>query len=140
MAALRAQRPMPSRARGFTLVEVLVALVIVSLALGLLVRIFSSGLSNTQVAADYATATAFAESTLAAIGVATPLAAGQSEGAIDNRFRRVVAVRPYTEGEEQDDEDFRDLEAYQVTVTVLWQDGSQQRSVALTSLRVVESE
>ena len=130
--------------RGFTLIEILVSLVVLSLALGLLMRIFSSGMTNARIAEDYATATALAESLLTSVGAVGPLEARQAEGEFDGRFRWLLDVSPYEvaveEGGEGEDEEETDLAAYQVSVTVAWQAGREPRSVSLTSLRVVASE
>lgn len=62
-----------ARLRRFFLLEILVAFVIMALALGVLMRVFSGALNSTAVAEHYAEALLVAESKLAAIGVETPL-------------------------------------------------------------------
>ena len=54
---------------GFSLLEILVAFVIMALALGVLMRVFSGPLNSTAVADHYAEARLNAESKLASIGV-----------------------------------------------------------------------
>ncbi len=131
------------RQAGFTLIEILVSLVVLSLALGLLVRIFSSGLGNARLAEETAFATALAESRLAEVGLAQPLAPGLREGEVRERFRWRVEVSPYdvAEAENQDGDGAPsapgslDLAAYRVTVTVSWPSAEPRRSVTLDSLR-----
>ena len=139
----RLRTALGSRQAGFTLIEILVSLVVLSLALGLLVRIFSSGLGNARLAEETAFATALAESRLAEVGLAQPLAPGLREGEEQARFRWRVEVSPYDVAEAEDpDADSApnareplDLAAYRVTVTVSWPSADPRRSVTLDSLR-----
>ena len=136
----RLRRAFGPRQAGFTLIEILVSLVVLSLALGLLVRIFSSGLGNARLAEETAFATALAESRLAEVGLAQPLAPGLREGEVQARFRWRVEVSPYDVAEAEDpdaDTGSLDLAAYRVTVTVSWPSAGPQRSVTLDSLRTV---
>ena len=63
------RRQLAVRQSGYTLIEVLVAFMILALALTVLMRIFSGGLRNVSVSSDYAVATLIAESRLAATAV-----------------------------------------------------------------------
>ena len=62
------------RSRGYTLVEVLVAFVIMAMALTVLLRIFSGGVRNVALSSDYAKAVLIAESRLATAGIDDTLA------------------------------------------------------------------
>ena len=57
------------RSGGYTLIEVLVAFMIMAMALTVLLRIFSGGVRNIDVSSDYARAVLIAESQLAATGI-----------------------------------------------------------------------
>jgi len=123
---------------GFTLIEVLVALVILSLSLTIIFAGFSSGLQGKRAAQDYQQATLLAESKLNAEGVEGPLKEGITVGRFDNRFRWKVEVAPYAErGMEQADSVVKPvLVPFVVTVTVSWGDRSDERSVSLATLRL----
>lgn len=126
------------RARGFTLIEVLVAFAILALALGVLLQVFSGGLKNARVSQAYTTAALLAESKLAAVGAEEPLAEGQSAGRFDDRFQWRVDVRPYEEagGSSAADPDAWPVSAFEVAVTVSWDEGDEERSVSLSTLRL----
>ncbi len=126
------------RARGFTLIEVLVAFVILAVALGVLLQVFSTGLRNARVAEAYTTATLYAESMLAAVGIEEPLAAGETAGEFDDRFRWRLDVQPY-QAPDSDDETAA-WRAFQVVVTVSWGDEDDPRDVTLTTLRLAPAE
>jgi general secretion pathway protein I len=82
------------RRAGFTLLEVLVALVIASLALGVLFSGAVTGLRSAQLAADYAQAVSRARSHLAAVGIGAPFVAGTQSGDDGGGFRWRVSIKP----------------------------------------------
>jgi len=121
--------------RGFTLIEVLVAFVILALALTVLMRIFSGGLRNVALAEDYARAVLVAEAQLAAAGVSEPLEPGETNGAWQERFRwrRVIdTYQPWQDGAHAQ----LPVTAYWVTVQVDWEHAGRSRQVSLRSLRL----
>ena len=65
-----------SRSCGYTLIEVLIAMMILALSLTVIFRIFSGGLRNIGIASDYSHAVMVAESVLAATGVTEALEPG----------------------------------------------------------------
>jgi general secretion pathway protein I len=83
--------------RGFSLLEILVAFVLLALAMAVLMQIFSSSLNGATVADRYAKATMIAESKLAAAGVEDALKEGSSSGTYDDIFSWVVDVKPFSE-------------------------------------------
>lgn len=76
----RAGRLAGRAARGFSLIEVLVAFVILSLVATALFRLFSSSLNNASVAEEYSRALLVAESQLEAAAAAQPLREGNEQG------------------------------------------------------------
>jgi general secretion pathway protein I len=119
--------------RGFSLLEVLVAFVILALVLAVLMRIFSGALRNIGAAEGYSQAVAIAESKLAAIGVDAPLAEGSNAGSGNGYSWRIVVRReeagaPVLESVQPD-------ELYRVEVTVSWGEAPAARSVRFVTLR-----
>lgn len=127
--------PAKNRSRGFTLIEVLVALAVLALALGVLFQIFSTGLNNSRVAEAYAKATLLAQSKLASLGIEEPLGEGQNTGRFDEQFGWRVDVHSH-EREERPVGQVAPLEPYEVVVTVYWGETDEERSVSLTTLRL----
>jgi general secretion pathway protein I len=125
-------------AKGFTLIEVLVALVILSLSLAIIFAGFSTSLRSKRVAEDHQQATLLAESKLNSVGVERPLQEGVTVGRFDDRFRWKVEVAPYHEEEMDQTQDLEKLPLVPlvVTVTVSWGDPGDERSVSLTTLRL----
>jgi general secretion pathway protein I len=129
------RRQLAVRQSGYTLIEVLVAFMILALALTVLLRIFSGGLRNVSVSSDYAIATLIAESRLAGAGIDVPLRPGETSGTEGERFEWTVSVQDY-----QPWPGYRSaakgLDAYRVTVTVEWPHGDNTRSVGLSTVRL----
>ena len=73
----------PRAARGFSLLEVLVAFVILALVGTALFRLFSGALVNASAADDYTHAVLVAESVLAEAAAAKPLAESTNTGSAD---------------------------------------------------------
>jgi general secretion pathway protein I len=85
------------RQRGFSLLEVLVAFVILSLVATALFRLFSGALVNASAADDYTHAVLVAESALAEAAAAVPLVETTNSGAADEgRIAWTTRVAPYS--------------------------------------------
>ena len=132
MLRLEAGRRAP---RGFTLLEVLVALLIFGLVFGVLAQIFQTGLRQSATAEDVVTATLLARSRLARIGVDLPLAVGETEEEVDDGFHVRTMIRA-AELEETEVE----LVPLIVEVIVAWGSIGRERQVALTTLRLGPAE
>lgn len=128
---------MRSACRGFSLIEVLVAFVVLSLALSVLMRIFSGGTHNAALASDYSHAVLLAEAKLAAAGVETPLQEGVATGAADEKYRWQTSVRMSSApAETPGSRASIPVGLFEVEVRILWQDASKERAVVLNTLRV----
>lgn len=121
--------------KGYTLIEVLVAFMILALALTVLLRIFSSGLRNVSVASDYAQATLIAESRLATAGIDNTLAVGETGGMEQERFRWTRVVSDYEPAGDYRPV-VRGVHAYHVEVTVSWPHGDRTRRVELSTIKL----
>ena len=125
---------------GFTLVEVLVAFVILTSMMVLLLRLFSSGSELADESKKRILAALAAESRLAAVGTEIPLAVGKTSGPLEAGLSWLVEIRPYREASPAV-EDFTLVEeeepafAFEVFVTVHWNGRNGRESITLASLR-----
>jgi general secretion pathway protein I len=123
---------------GYTLIELLVAMMVLAMALVVLMRIFSTGLTAIGTSEGYVDALQLAESRLAAAGVVEPLRPGSQSGE-EGDYRWTELVESY-EPEDSSDAltrvDDWPVPAYLVTVTVAWQGAAGERSVDLSTLKL----
>lgn len=125
-----------NRQRGFTLLELLVAFVILSLTVAVLMRSFGQDLRNAALTGDYTRATLHAESVLAGAGVEQPLSGGDQSGEFKDGYRWRMTVRPYQDPNTPPPPDNSGVTAYRVVVTVSWGSQDASHSVRLQSLRL----
>jgi general secretion pathway protein I len=126
----------PRRAAGFSLLEVLAALVVAGLALAAAAGALGTGMRGHRTAADVDAAIAFAEDLLAASGVADELRPGASGGTFAGRFTWHRDIAPYADPAQGRLPEHAGPGLYRVAVTVAWQDGTASRRIALSTLRL----
>lgn len=126
---------MRNGSRGFSLLEVLVAFIILALALSVLMRIFSGGTHNAALASDYSHAVLLAETKLAAVGIETPLQEGLTAGSADERFRWQTSARMQPAAAEAPGA-LMSVGLFELEARVMWNDGGRERVVALNTLRL----
>jgi len=123
---------MRQRSAGFSLLEVVVALAVLALSLGVLFRLFGQSLSNLGRSEQYTRAVAVAEGQLAALGADPALGLRSYRKTVDDRFEVIVSVTPWEED--------RQLAAlpvrpYRVSVKVEWS-GERAGAVAVDTIRL----
>jgi general secretion pathway protein I len=121
---------------GYTLIEVLVAMTILAMSLVVLFRIFSTGLVNVGISADYARAVIVAETRLAAAGLDTGLRQGRTEGAVDERFYWFRTVEDYVPAGQPGNQELP-IAAFLVTVAVEWEHRGHTRQVILNTIQLM---
>jgi general secretion pathway protein I len=124
--------------RGFTLLEVVVALAIAALALVGLFRAGSAGLFSVDTAARAEEAVQRAQSHLAAVGRDAALVEGEFTGDDGGGYRWTVRVRPMTARQSlaQDGISSATTTLFNVEVAISWPARGGERSVMLRTLRV----
>ena len=96
-AACLQRRNHPGRdQRGFTLIEVIVAFMMLALALTLLLGTLSGAARQVRYAEDAGRAALHAQTLLDQVGIGEPLRAGRSDGELDDgRYRWSLEVAPW---------------------------------------------
>ena len=85
-------------ARGFTLLEVIIAFALLALALTLLLGSLSGAARQVRQADDSGRATLHAQSLLAQLGVGDALRPGRQQGVVEQgRYRWMLDITPYTD-------------------------------------------
>ena len=130
------------RSRGFSLLEVLVAFVILALVATALFRLFSGGLTNASAAGDWSRALMLAETRLELAASTQPLRESTDRGVEDDgRLQWEARVGPYI-GPDADPEADRTAETlpmrlYRVVVDVKFpgQNGGE-RTLSLATVKL----
>jgi general secretion pathway protein I len=142
MPAMRTPPGSRRRARGFSLIEVLAAFVILALFATSLFGLFSGALGNASAADDWSRALLVAQSRLATAAAAQPLAPGSDSGTEDDgRIRWESRVAPW-DPPEVDAELARVSEAmttrlYRIEVDVRFPGiAGGERAIALATVRL----
>ncbi len=128
----------PDRQTGFSLLEILVAFSILSLSLGVLLRIFAGGGHIAATADEYSRAILTAESMLDSLGVEQPLKPGVTQGDLPGGYHWNVNVFPYPfdqgllGGENQ-----VGFKPFWVELTIEWGDEQDPRAFNLITMRLI---
>ena len=131
------------RAAGFSLLEVLVAFVILALVGTALFQLFGGALRNASVADEYSRAALVAESRLAAAAVEnTPLREGGDQGTTDDgKYSWETKIEAYVPPGTTADQDRLAQSAavrlFRISVSVSWPGmAGAQRSISLATVRL----
>ncbi len=129
---------MRSSNRGMTLIEVLVAFVVLSITMAVILQIFSGGMRNARVSGSYSRAVFLAESRLAAAGVERPLLPGESSGQVGGNLTWRVSVSPIDDGAStgQPVLPVLPVRLYQVSARVSWSEDGRDRHIELASIKL----
>jgi len=126
------------RDAGFTLIEVVVAFVLLALVMSTGFEIFSQGLARAGMLEERSRALEVARSALADAGMEDPLKQGVAQGeAQDPRFRWTRTIMPYDESPDPNHPIQSAYSLYRVDVSVQWHGGDgKDHSLALSSLNL----
>ncbi|UEM07191.1 prepilin-type N-terminal cleavage/methylation domain-containing protein (plasmid) [Skermanella rosea] len=106
-------------APGFTLIETLVAFIILSMALLAALQAFSTSLRGISAAEGTGAAVLHARSKMDEVGITIPLVPGETGGAFADGFRWKAGIEPYPDAYPGEAGTLA-VEPYQVSVTVTW--------------------
>jgi general secretion pathway protein I len=123
--------------KGFTLVEVVAAIAILALALGVLLEMIGNGIRGTVQSARMIQAGSLARALLAQLGTEIPIREWQGTGEFPGGFRWHVKLQNF--GDAGDRQQWP-MNAYRVSIAVNWDDGARERSFTLATLRLSPKE
>jgi general secretion pathway protein I len=124
--------------RGFSLLEMIIAFSILAVSLGILMKIFSSGITTAKTADDYTNAVQIANNLIAKTGVETPLKISEEIGVENDFYHWRVRVNPKTFVSPELDLRSLPVEVFNVNVMVWWGDNvkTDDRVLELNTLKL----
>ncbi len=112
---------------GFSLIEMIVAMVILSLSLGMLYQAAAGATRNVRIDERYSYAALLAQSLLAEHSLLPAAGAGGGGEVEDYRWRLASTLLPAEEGAEP-------IPLHLLTATIEWSDGGNTRQVELVTV------
>ncbi len=122
--------------KGFTLIETLVAVMVLAISLVVVMQLFSGGLKSNQLTGDYLYGIFHAKEKMEEVLLSNSLTAGSSSGEFDDGYRWIVVVDPVAVEEEV--EDRMPFDAFHVKVNISWKHGAGDRHFEITTLALAQ--
>ena len=128
--------------KGFTLIEIVVALAILAIGLTVTLEGFAGGLRSARMSEEYTKATWHGQTKMEEMLMAQELTEGVTEGTFDSQFSWKSEVKKATPslGQDENTQTRVPVDLYQITVTVTWPWGPGKKNLELESLRTYKSE
>jgi general secretion pathway protein I len=128
--------------KGFTLIEVLVAVVLLGIGLTIILELFSGGLRSVRLSEEYTRAVWYGREKMEEMLVSRELSEGVTEGTFDPSYSWKIEVKKSNPliGQGEEGTTTLPIELYQIIVTVTWPSGARQRSLEIESLRTFKGE
>ncbi len=127
------------RDRGFTLIEIVVALAVLGVGLIVIIELFSGGLRLGRVSQEYTQAVAYGRLKMEDISLSREMKEGLEEGEFDKKFRwrlevKKVDILPIEEGTDL----ALPVDLYEIKLHVIWQSGTKERAALIESMKAIQ--
>lgn len=124
--------------KGFTLLEVLTAMMILSISIVVIFQLFSGGLRSAELSDRYTRAIFHARAKMEAALLAERLMEGETEGIVEEGYRWRLSITPM-ESEEDSGVLSKSLQTlFQVAVDIIWMDGERERTFTIRTLHMAK--
>ena len=135
-----------SSSKGFTLLEILLAIAILGVAVTVIMQQFSAGLRIARASRAYTAATIHAKQILEEYLLDEEMEEGEASGTFDDGYGWTVSIEAYEdymegEGATEEDQDLYEhlpLKMFRVGSVVSWMEGDRENRVALATLKTVK--
>jgi general secretion pathway protein I len=123
---------------GFTLLEVLTAMMILTISIVVIFELFSGGLRSASLSNKYTRAIFYARAKMEATLLADTLMEGETEGIVEEDYRWRLSIVPL-ESEEDSGILKRSVETlFRLTVDIMWSDGEKERTFTIRTLHMAK--
>jgi general secretion pathway protein I len=121
-------------ARGFSLLEVIAATLLLAIAFAALLKVAGGSIELTRNADDHSQAALWARSLLDTVDITTPLQPGHTEGRFDANYRWRLVVTPWSPSPAGQNVPMRVMK---LDLDVMWGSRLRERSAHFSTLRVL---
>lgn len=125
------------RQRGFSLLEVIAAMLLLAIAFGALMKVAGGSIALTRNADDHSQAALWARSLLDTVDLTAPLQAGTTQGRFDDSYRWRLVVSPWNPPGASPDAQVR---LFKLDLDVMWGPRLRERSAHFSTLRAMGPE
>lgn len=126
----------PHSTHGFSLLEVVAAILLLAIAFTALMRVAGGSIGLTNNASDYTRAALWARSLLDTVDAEGPLRPGRTEGQFDRQYRWRLTVAPWRPVDADPQQPPSPLQVVKLDLDVLWGQGRSERSAHFSTLRM----
>ncbi len=125
---------------GFTLIEILVSLVILTISMVTIMQLFSGGLKSSKIAGDYTKAIFLAREKMNQLLLEEDTIAKSIEEDLDNEYKWRAEIKPFniTNEDEYEDDDKMPVKLFEIEVSVEKKTGG--RAICLKALKLSNSD
>lgn len=121
---------------GFTLIETLVAMMLLAVSLTIILQLFSGGLKSVQLSDHYTRAIFCAQEKMDEILLPAALKEDVWEEALDNGLKLKAEISD-TQAEIEESEKLP-VNLFDIKVTMTWLEGSKEKQFEISSLKIAE--
>jgi len=129
-------QPDGRRGRGFTLLEVLVAMSILAISLVVVLQLFSGGLKSARLSDQYTRGIFYAREKMDEILLAEALTEGVIDGEFEDGFKWRAEARPL-EIEKVDNAGLP-FRAFNINVDIRWNEGEKEKHFEVSAIKLVK--
>ncbi|QNJ99754.1 prepilin-type N-terminal cleavage/methylation domain-containing protein [Dyella telluris] len=126
---------MTRRARGFSLLEVVAATLLLAIAFAALLKVAGGSIELTRNADDHSQAALWARSLLDTVDITTPLQPGRTEGRFDANYRWRLVVTPWSPAPAGQNN--VPVRVMKLDLDVMWGPRLRERTAHFSTLRVL---
>jgi general secretion pathway protein I len=120
---------------GFTLIEILIATVILGVSVVVIMQLFSGGLNSAKVSLDYQQAVFHAREVIEETLLGASISEGISTGLFEDGYDWKTDIS--TISGEDDQVGVSGLEKFHISVVISWQDGTKEKHYEISTVKAV---
>lgn len=122
--------------KGFTLIEIMVAVAVMAIALTVIIELFSGALRLARKSEDYSRAVFYGRQLLEELYLKNAFPALEETGKFESGYRWRYVAEPVPMVSQEQAKDFP-IELYKLKVWVLWDSGTKEKSLTFESLKTI---